>query len=260
MVRLNHKYLFVGVVAVAALGFTASQAEATWWGCCSPVSYSYASCYTPCYTSCCYTSCCDPCGGWYLGYRPGPVRRLLFGPYRWYYAGGCGWNICCDPCYTSCCDTVVSACDQAMPVEGGAMQPTPAPAPGSVEAAKPAPAPAPGPDAPPPVQMPEPPTDTLLPTTMTPSAANSGLLTIWVPAKAKVFINGVETKSIGSRRRYVSYGLEPGLTYKYEVRAELVRDGRIAEETQTVYLMAGDSEGVAFGFNRQPVNNVAMGQ
>ena len=78
---------------------------------------------------------------------------------------------------------------------------------------------------------------------------NSGLLTIWVPAKAKVFINGMETKTTGSRRRYVSHGLQPGLTYKYVIRAELVRNGKIAEESKTVNLTAGSTEGVAFGFN-----------
>lgn len=78
---------------------------------------------------------------------------------------------------------------------------------------------------------------------------NSGLLTIWVPAKAKVFINGMETKTTGSRRRYVSHDLQPGLTYKYVIRAEIVRDGKIAEESKTVNLTAGSTEGVAFGFN-----------
>jgi uncharacterized protein (TIGR03000 family) len=96
-----------------------------------------------------------------------------------------------------------------------------------------------------------------LPTTSLPTRKNSGLLTVWVPANAKVFINGKETTTDGSRRRYVSYGLQPGLNYKYEVRAELVRNGRLAEETKTVYLTAGASEGVAFGFNREPIETLA---
>ncbi len=89
---------------------------------------------------------------------------------------------------------------------------------------------------------------------------DSGLLTIWVPAKAKVFVNGMETKTTGSRRRYVSHGLQPGLTYKYVIRAELVRNGKIAEETKTVNLTAGSTEGVAFGFNVSPQQQFAAAQ
>jgi len=262
MARMNRKLVVAGVVAVAALVCTATQAEATWWGCYPAVSCCYtpcyATCYTPCYTTC-YTSCCDPCGGWYLGYRPGPIRRLLFGPYRWYYGSGLSgcWTACCDPC----CETTVDACDAAVSTGVATQQPTPAPAQTEVEAAKPAPAPAPPVATPPTVEPPAsletPAPPVAPPSTMTPVNQTSGLLTIWVPATAKVYINGLETKSTGSRRRYVSYGLDPSLTYKYEVRVELVRDGRIAEETQTVYLTAGESQGLAFGFNRQPVNGLA---
>ena len=93
-----------------------------------------------------------------------------------------------------------------------------------------------------------------------PTYEDSGLLTVWAPAKAKITINGFETTTKGSKRRYVSSGLQPGLTYKYVIRAELPRDGKMAEETKTVYLTAGSSEGVAFGFNRKPVSALASAQ
>lgn len=89
---------------------------------------------------------------------------------------------------------------------------------------------------------------------------NSGLLTIWVPAEAKVFINGMETKTTGSHRRYVSHGLQPGLTYKYVIRAEMERNGKIASETKTVNLTAGGDQGVAFGFNVSPIQQFAASQ
>ena len=89
-------------------------------------------------------------------------------------------------------------------------------------------------------------------------AGESGLLIVWVPYEAKVTINGLLTKSTGSKRRFVSYGLRPGYTYKYEVKAEIVRDGKIVEEKQTISLTAGEQGGVAFGFN-QPSNEVAAG-
>ena len=75
------------------------------------------------------------------------------------------------------------------------------------------------------------------------------MLTIWVPEDAKVFVNGYETKSTGAQRRYVSYGLKDGLTYKYEVRAVLVRDGKTQEEVRNVYLTSGAREGIAIKFN-----------
>ena len=78
---------------------------------------------------------------------------------------------------------------------------------------------------------------------------NSGLLVVYVPYEAKVFINGMATKSEGSRRQFVSYGLKPGYTYKYEVKAQIVRDGKIVTDVKTIALVAGDRGGVAFGFN-----------
>jgi len=75
------------------------------------------------------------------------------------------------------------------------------------------------------------------------------VLTIWVPEDAKVLVNGYETKSTGAQRRYISHGLKDGLTYKYEVRAQVVRDGKTLEEVRNVFLMSGAREGVAFNFN-----------
>jgi uncharacterized protein (TIGR03000 family) len=82
-----------------------------------------------------------------------------------------------------------------------------------------------------------------------PTAADTGILTVWVPNEAKVTINGMLTKSTGSKRRFVSYGLNSGYTYKYVVKAEIVREGKVIKEEQTVSLSAGERGGVAFGFN-----------
>jgi uncharacterized protein (TIGR03000 family) len=82
-----------------------------------------------------------------------------------------------------------------------------------------------------------------------PTAADTGILTVWVPYEAKVTINGMLTKSTGSRRRFVSYGLQSGYTYKYVVKAEIVREGKVVKEEQTLSLSAGERGGVAFGFN-----------
>jgi uncharacterized protein (TIGR03000 family) len=90
----------------------------------------------------------------------------------------------------------------------------------------------------------------------TPTQADSATLTIWVPAEAKVTINGMPTKSVGSKRQFVSYGLTAGFSYTYVVKAEIVRDGQLVEDSKTVSLTAGDRGGVAFGFNK-PTEAVA---
>jgi uncharacterized protein (TIGR03000 family) len=250
--------LFVAVVGmVITIGTTSAEARWGW------AAYSY--CCSPCWTDCCAPSC----GGWYVGVRPGPVRRAVFGPYRWYYGGWGSYSTCCwDPCCTwSCCCTGDPSCGcgevTVYPAAPGAPgpainQPTPAdPQKKPAETPKPAEGgipglpPLPGPGAP----APEPKAGSA--GTQDPTRADSGLLAIYVPAEAKVFINGLETKSTGSRRQYVSYGLTAGYRYKYEVAAQIVRDGKILEETKTVYLTAGAKEGVAFGFNAKPAEGLA---
>jgi uncharacterized protein (TIGR03000 family) len=95
------------------------------------------------------------------------------------------------------------------------------------------------------------PAEPAAPKTTGTSSAESGFLTIWVPYDAKVTVNGMETKSKGSRRQFVSFGLKPGFSYKYEVKAQVIRDGQVQEDTRTVILTAGEISAVAFGFNVQ---------
>jgi uncharacterized protein (TIGR03000 family) len=83
------------------------------------------------------------------------------------------------------------------------------------------------------------------------------MLTIWVPYDAKVTINGMPTKSTGSRRTFVSYDLKEGFSYKYEVKAEIVHEGKIVEDTKTVVLTAGGNSALAFGFNIAPAEGLA---
>src|SRR3972149_298954 len=117
MVRLTRKSVLFAVVVVALLLTTVDRADAWWWGCYRP---AYYDCYSPC------ISVCDPCysGGWYLGCRPGPVRRLLFGPYRWYYSGY--WYGGCSTAYTTCCNEVPTCCGATGAVPATSTAPTPA--------------------------------------------------------------------------------------------------------------------------------------
>ena len=86
---------------------------------------------------------------------------------------------------------------------------------------------------------------------------DSGVLTVWVPYDAKVTVNGRETRSTGSRRQFISYGLKAGFSYKYVVRAEVVRNGQLQTDTREVALTAGDITAVAFGFNAAAAAQVA---
>jgi uncharacterized protein (TIGR03000 family) len=103
---------------------------------------------------------------------------------------------------------------------------------------------APTPNEPGPAATPAMPTE---PTTTSPTPENSGVVTVWVPYDAKVTINGLATRSVGSRRQFVSFGLKPGFSYKYEIHAEVVSDGKLVEDTRTVTLTAGQNTSVAFG-------------
>lgn len=117
--------------------------------------------------------------------------------------------------------------------------------------------PAPPADAPPvpeaPVPPERPPSKVMIPD----SAGTRGLIAVRVPAQARVFINGLETKSRGPYREYVSFGLKPGLTYKYEIRAEITRQGRLVNSTRTVYLTAGARKLVALPLEAEPEEAVA---
>ncbi len=76
--------------------------------------------------------------------------------------------------------------------------------------------------------------------------ARQAVLTVSVPEDARVYVNGKLTRTAGSRRLYVSRGLRPGRGYRYEVRAEVARDGQTIEETKVVQLYAGQDSLLAF--------------
>jgi uncharacterized protein (TIGR03000 family) len=84
-----------------------------------------------------------------------------------------------------------------------------------------------------------------------------GILTVRVPYDAKVTINGAPTKSLGSVRQYSCDGMLPGRTYKFEVKAEVVREGKIVTDTQMVSLTAGERRRVAFNFDVRSTEGLA---
>jgi len=74
----------------------------------------------------------------------------------------------------------------------------------------------------------------------------SGTISITVPAHAKVYINGYETKQTGTNRTFVSNGLIPGQDYQYEVRVVANINGRVVEETKYMLLTADEHSLLAF--------------
>ena len=264
------RVLIVGALAALLSTTVVSDASAGWWwhGCgyrCAsgyygayyPTYYSYYPSSYSCYYPSCYDSCCG--GVWYAGSRCGGCRYYWAGSTCCY--GGCagygyvGWgNGCCGNGSVTVSSGTIST---GTPTPA---TPTPAaPATAPTMPAPPAAAPAmPGGAAPsitPPAGGYTPPS---APTTFSsPTPAESGLLTIYVPAEAKVTVNGYETKSTGTRRQYVSYGLQAGLSYKYEIKAEIVRDGKIVDETKTVVMVAGSRNTAQFAFNVEPAEALA---
>ena len=81
------------------------------------------------------------------------------------------------------------------------------------------------------------------------SMRDRAILNVRVPAAARVFENGREKIGAGSARRYVAVGLEPGKHYRYEVRAELIRDDQKLSQTQVILVQAGQNVDLVFNFD-----------
>jgi uncharacterized protein (TIGR03000 family) len=81
----------------------------------------------------------------------------------------------------------------------------------------------------------------------------SALLSVKVPADAKVFVNDRSTTSTGSQREYISRDLRPGASYSYTVRAEFERDGKPVTEEKSVRLIAGQTASLSFSESEEEV-------
>jgi uncharacterized protein (TIGR03000 family) len=126
---------------------------------------------------------------------------------------------------------------------GGYMMPgtsAPVMTPGQPGMMTPAPAPAPGP----------------APAPMT-SLQRSATLVVSVPKDARVFVNDKATTSTGEIRRYVSNNLEPGYSYTYTLRAEMIVDGKTVTETKVIKVRAGETADLAFALNGEDEGKIA---
>jgi uncharacterized protein (TIGR03000 family) len=86
---------------------------------------------------------------------------------------------------------------------------------------------------------------------------NSVLISVNVPAGAKIYVNGNATRSTGPSRQFISRGLVAGRQYTYELKAEMNVAGETVTDTQVVRLTAGEQTQVAFNLTDKAEQNAA---
>jgi uncharacterized protein (TIGR03000 family) len=62
---------------------------------------------------------------------------------------------------------------------------------------------------------------------------------VTLPAEAKLLIDNAPTTSTSNTRVFVSPSLTPGKEFHYELKAEVVRDGKTVTAAKTVAVRAG---------------------
>ncbi len=68
---------------------------------------------------------------------------------------------------------------------------------------------------------------------------NRATIVVVVPEEAKVFIDGMQMKSTKARRVFQTPVLQEGETYFYDIRVDMVRDGKTVSETRRVVINPG---------------------
>jgi uncharacterized protein (TIGR03000 family) len=76
--------------------------------------------------------------------------------------------------------------------------------------------------------------------------ASPARLSVELPVDAKLYVDGVLTKGEGTTRNFHTPDLPGGQTFYYDLKAELVVDGRTVSETKTVLVKAGDAISESF--------------
>jgi uncharacterized protein (TIGR03000 family) len=100
-----------------------------------------------------------------------------------------------------------------------------------------------GPGAATPEQLPPPKVDDKTKTGALPDRAR---VTVQMPPDAKLYVDETPMKTTAESRTFNTPRLDRGQTYFYEVRAEVVRDGKPVSETKRVLVRAGEDVRVSF--------------
>jgi uncharacterized protein (TIGR03000 family) len=205
------------VVLMAAL---VSGGSAPDWHC-----HGRAACYG-CWGACWgsgYGGCYGGWGGWSMGYG-------CWGGYSSCFGGGCfgggcfggGWGCMGDGCWGGygCADCYGGAAYAPTYLPGATVAPgatMPPASPGGEQL------PAPKPDE-----------------TKGSMTSNRARLIVELPAGAKLYIDDNPIPVTAGRRAFQTPALDRTQTYYYEVRAEVMRDGKPVRETKRVIVRAGE--------------------
>ena len=74
-------------------------------------------------------------------------------------------------------------------------------------------------------------------------------MTVNLPADARLWVDAVECPLASSVRSFNTPALNIGTRYTYNIKAEIVRDGRTISETQRIILTPGQETRVDFTNN-----------
>jgi uncharacterized protein (TIGR03000 family) len=84
--------------------------------------------------------------------------------------------------------------------------------------------------------------------------SNKTKLTLNVPADAKVFLAGHETKSTGERREFVSTKVSDDAKWgHYVIRVVANVDGQTVEKNETIQLVPGEDRELTFDFGSSDI-------
>jgi uncharacterized protein (TIGR03000 family) len=84
------------------------------------------------------------------------------------------------------------------------------------------------------------------------AAPDKARMIVEVPAEAKLFIDDKPMKTISGTRSFSTPALVQGETYYYEVRIEVMRDGKPVSETKKVVIKPGEVAKVNFKTMESP--------
>lgn len=197
------------IVLMAALSTGAAEPGCHWKCGCAGACYGCGGCYGACYGGC---GGCGGCGG-YGYYNPCFNSCACYGASAYscygYCAGYCYGGYCMGG-FTSYAPAII-----APPPAGKQPEVVPPPKPKQPKES-----------------------DT--------SLNEQARLIIEVPADAQLFIDGQPMKTTADRRVFRTPKLDRKLTYYYDVKAEVVRDGKTVTSTKRVILRAGEEVRAVF--------------
>jgi uncharacterized protein (TIGR03000 family) len=108
-----------------------------------------------------------------------------------------------------------------------------------------------------PQQRPKTPAGELAPLPRKEKEETRARLLVRLPADAQLYIDDNLMKSSSTQRTFITPLLRPGQTYFYDLRADMVRDGKTVSQTRRVLLRPGDAVEASFNEMDRPAATVA---